>query len=77
VVMLSKRRWNGTRGLESVEAALDGQSAMWLGRLANTRRITNLIKSVIAPGTPITTPLPMEFNTPHYTYSSPLVKVLV
>jgi hypothetical protein len=22
-------------------------------------------------------PLPMEFNTPHYTYSSPLVKALI
>jgi hypothetical protein len=31
------------------------------------------------PGTPISTPppLPMEFNTPHSTCSSPLVKVLI
>jgi hypothetical protein len=35
-VTLSKRQWNGTRGLESVEAMLDGRSAMWLGRAANT-----------------------------------------
>jgi hypothetical protein len=41
--------------------------------LANYR----LIKSVTAPETPINTPLPMEFNTPHYTCSSPLVKVPV
>jgi hypothetical protein len=70
VVTLSKRRWNGTRGLESVEAALDGGPA-------NTWQITNLIKSVTALRTPINTPLPMKFNTPHYTCSSPLVKVLV
>jgi hypothetical protein len=31
VVMLSKRWWNRTRGLESVEAVLHGRSAMWLG----------------------------------------------
>jgi hypothetical protein len=31
--MLSKRRWNGMRGMESVEAMLDGWPAMWLGQL--------------------------------------------
>jgi hypothetical protein len=47
------------------------------GGRANTWRVTNLIKSVTAPETPINTPLLMEFNTPHYTCSSPLVKVPV
>jgi hypothetical protein len=75
--MLSKRQWNGTRGLESMEATLDGRPATWLGHLANTWQITNLIKLITAPGTPINTSLPMEFNTPHYTCSSPLVKVSI
>jgi hypothetical protein len=44
---------------------------------ANTWRITDLIKLIAAPRTPINSPLPMEFNTPHSTYSSPLVKVLI
>jgi hypothetical protein len=60
--------WN--RGLESVEAALHGWPA-------NTWRIIDLIKLVIALGTPINTPLPMEFRAPHSTCSSPLVKVPV
>jgi hypothetical protein len=42
--------------------------------LANYR----LIKSVTASRTPINTPpLPMEFNTPHSSCSSRLVKVLI
>jgi hypothetical protein len=78
VVTLSKTRWNGTRGLESVETTLDGRSATWLGWPANTWWITDLIKSITAPRTHITPPpLPMEFNTPHNTCSSPLVKVSV
>jgi hypothetical protein len=36
VVTLSKRQWNGTRGLESIEAMTHGQLAMWLGQLVNT-----------------------------------------
>jgi hypothetical protein len=60
-----------------MEAMPHGQLAMCLGRQANTWQITDLIKSVIALGTPINTPLPMEFRTPHSTCSSPLVKVLV
>jgi hypothetical protein len=52
-VMLSKRQWNGTRGLESVEATLDG-------RLTNTWQITDLIKLVTAPWTPINTPSPSD-----------------
>jgi hypothetical protein len=60
-----------------MEATLDDRPTTWLGWPANTYRITDLIKSVTAPGTPISTPLPMEFNTPHYTCSSPLVKVPV
>jgi hypothetical protein len=35
-VTLSKRWWKGTQGQELVEAALDGLSATWLGRPANT-----------------------------------------
>jgi hypothetical protein len=65
--------WNPS--LESVEAVLDGRPAMCLGRPANSWRITDLIKSVTAPGTPINTLLPMEFNKPHYICSSSLVKV--
>jgi hypothetical protein len=76
-VTLSKRRWNGTRDLESVEVMLDGRPATWLGQPANTWRITDLIKSVTTPGTPINTSLPMEFNTTHSSCSSPLVKVPV
>jgi hypothetical protein len=30
-VKLSKRRWNGTRGMESVDAVPDGRPATWLG----------------------------------------------
>jgi hypothetical protein len=72
-VMIYKRRWNGTEGLESVEAMLDGWLASWLGRLVNTWQIIDLIKSATTPRTPINTPLLMEFNTPHYTSNSPLV----
>jgi hypothetical protein len=36
--------------------------AMLLGWLVNTWQVTDLIKSVIAPGTPINSPLPMEFT---------------
>jgi hypothetical protein len=35
-VTLSKRWWNGTQGLELVEAATHGRPAMCLGRQANT-----------------------------------------
>jgi hypothetical protein len=45
-----------------MEAALHGQLATWLGRPANTWQVTDLVKSVIAPGTPINTPLSMEFS---------------
>jgi hypothetical protein len=45
----------GNRGLESVEAALHG-------RPANTGQFIDLTKSVIAHGTPINTPLSMEFT---------------
>jgi hypothetical protein len=60
--MLSKRWQNETRGLESVEATLHGRLAMWLGRPANNYQVTDLIKSVITPRTPINTPLLMEFT---------------
>jgi hypothetical protein len=40
-------------------------------------RVTDLIKSVTPPWTPINTPLLLEFKIPHSTCSSPLVKVLV
>jgi hypothetical protein len=56
VVTLSKRRLNGTRALESVEAALDGHPATWLGRLTSTWWIIDLIKLVTTPGTLINTP---------------------
>jgi hypothetical protein len=36
-----------------VEGASHGWPATWLGRPANTWQITDLIKLVIAPGTPI------------------------
>jgi hypothetical protein len=60
-----------------LEVGPDGSSAMWLGRPAITWCVTDLIKSVTPPWTPINTPLPVEFNTPHSTCSSPLVKFLL
>jgi hypothetical protein len=58
-----------------VEVELYGRLATWLGWPDNTWRVTDLIKSVTPPGTRISTPLPMEFNTPYSTCSSSLVKV--
>jgi hypothetical protein len=60
-----------------LEVRPGGRPAMWLGRPAITWCVTDLIKSVTPPWTPINTPLPVEFNTPHSTCSSPLVKFLV
>jgi hypothetical protein len=37
--------------------------------------VIDLTKLVTPPWTPINTPLPVEINTPHFTCSSPLVKV--
>jgi hypothetical protein len=51
-VTLSRSQWNGTQGLESVEAAPHGRPATWLGQPANTWQITNLIMSVITPRSP-------------------------
>jgi hypothetical protein len=45
-----------------VEATLLGWPATWLGPPVNTWQVTDLIKSVIAPRTPINTPLSMEFT---------------
>jgi hypothetical protein len=73
---LSRRRYQGIRSLKLLEARLGGRLAMWLGRSANTWRVTDLIKLVTPPWTPINTPL-MEFKTPHSTCSSPLVKVAI
>jgi hypothetical protein len=42
---------------------------------ANTWQVTDLIKLVIAPWTPINTPLPMEFDIPHSTCCPPLVNI--
>jgi hypothetical protein len=44
---------------------------------ANTWCVTDLIRSVTPPWTPINTPLLIEFRTPHSTCSSPLLKVSV
>jgi hypothetical protein len=66
MVMLSKRWWNGTRGLELVEATPHGRSVMWLRRPANTWWITNLIKLIIAPWTPINTPCRWNSHTTVY-----------
>jgi hypothetical protein len=65
VVTLSKMRWNGTWGLASVKATPHGQLATRLGRPTNTWQITELIKSVIAPGTSINTPC--QWNSEHHT----------
>jgi hypothetical protein len=47
-------------------AGVSGGHAPWpddhVARPANNWQVTDLIKSVIAPGTPINTPLPMEFT---------------
>jgi hypothetical protein len=48
-----------------------------LGRLATTWRVIDLTKSVTPPWTPYKYPLSVEINTPHSTYSSPLVKIPV
>jgi hypothetical protein len=53
------------RGPHMLEAARDGQSAMWLGQPVNTWRITDLIKSVTAPRAPINTPC--QWNSTHHT----------
>jgi hypothetical protein len=52
--------WNPRPGVSGSRAPWP--TAMWLGRLGNTWQVTDLIKSVIAPVTPINTPLPMEFT---------------
>jgi hypothetical protein len=44
---------------------------------ANTWRVSNLIKSVTPPWTPINIPMSMEFKITHSTCSSSLVKVPV
>jgi hypothetical protein len=46
----------GNPKLKSMEAELHGWSATWLGRLATTWRVTELIKSVTPPWNPINTP---------------------
>jgi hypothetical protein len=60
---------------------VSGSQTQWppghVSRPANTWCVTNLIKSVTPPWTPVNTPLPVEFKIPHTTYSSPLVKVPV
>jgi hypothetical protein len=48
-----------------LEVRHGGHPAMWLGRLANTWHITNLIKSVTPPWTPINTPY--RWNSRHHT----------
>jgi hypothetical protein len=58
-----------------------GSQTRWLAghvaRLSGQHLVTDLIKLVTPPWTLINTPLLMEFKTPHSTYSSPLLKVLV
>jgi hypothetical protein len=48
-----------------------------VARPANTWQVTDLIKSLIAPGTPINIPCQWNSHTPYSTCSFPLVKVLL
>jgi hypothetical protein len=62
---------------EPVEATPLDRLAMWLGCPATTWHQTDISKSVEVPFTSINTPFTVNVDTPHSTYSSPVVKVLV
>jgi hypothetical protein len=62
---------------KTVEKVGGGRLAAWLGHPTSTSRQTDFSKSVEVPFTPINTPLKVKVETPHSTYSSPLVKVPV
>jgi hypothetical protein len=67
---LSRRRYQGIRSLKLLEAGLGGRLATWLGRLANTWRVTALIKLVTPPWTPINTPHGIQDTTLYLQFST-------
>jgi hypothetical protein len=61
--------------VEKVGGDRSTQPTAWLARPASTWRQTDFSKSVEIPFTPINTPLMVKVSTPHFTCSSPLVKL--